>query len=698
MSIYAELDRKILAGLARLVLSLGLGGCLGPADNTDWPLLGNTAEMQHHAPLDQINRDTVARLGLAWSAEMPTSYGLVGNPLIQHGTVFQGGPGGQIFASDIRTGQLKWHFAATYDPVSGESQSLAGMWGRQMNRGLALYKDMAIIATGDCRLVAVDQHTGKKRWEAQSCDASQMYGISGAPRVGDGLVFIGNACMDTGATRGFVDAFDAETGLRKWRFYTVPGDPATERDPFYQKVAKSWGTDWYKKTQGCGSVWDAITFDEKLHQVYIGVGGPAPTNPSQRAADAGDELFSNSVVALDSRTGAYKWHFKEVPNDGWNFEPSVGIMIADLPVAGSPRRTVVSVPKNGFAYVLDAQTGKFLSGNNYVFVNWASGLKPDGQPIMADAGAFWKFPGKKMLVYPGGMGAHGWEALAFDPARNVLYIPAMIIPFLTTKMPDAKIGGVSFDLFAGERADAPIKSHGEVVAFDLVANKVLWRARDRMPVNGGLLHTSGGLVFQGMADGRLVARDDRTGKVLWSHQTGGAIRAAPSVVMVDGEEYVIVSTGNGASSSTAALVARYTSTPEARTPPRLLAFRLGGKAPYPALAHVEPVPAPAQPRQDVAMAKHGADLFEGYGCSLCHGSDGGASVGGGVPNLNRIPPPDFVTFSKVVQQGLLSSAGMPRFRDMTDADARAIYANIINKAWDAHDIGAKESEDKRGNM
>jgi quinohemoprotein ethanol dehydrogenase len=671
------------------MLLAGSSSAFSDPQNTNWAFLGNGPQVQHHSDLSQVNKETIGKLGLAWSAEIPTSYGLVGNPLIKNGVVFQGGPGGQIFANDLKSGKLLWHFTAKYPEKSTTGESLSSYMARQGNRGVALYKDEVIIATGDCRLVAVDQRTGKERWEAESCDPTRQYGILGAPRVGGGLVFIGNSCADSGETRGFVDAFDAETGKRAWRFYTVPGDPSKEADPFYQKLAKTWGTGWYAKTHGCGNVWDAMVYDEKLHHLIIGVGGPSPADPGARAKDAGDELFANSVVALDARTGRYIWHDKQVPHDGWNYEAAVGLMIADIPLKGKIRHVLVSVPKQGFAYVYDAATGKFLQGKKYVEMTWATGLDKNGRPIEIPNAKYWERPGKDTIVLPGGLGAHGWEALAFDPKTSIVYVPTMIMPTLLKTEAGSLVAGVSVDWYYGDRPGASIKAHGEVVAIDLAKNTIVWRTTtSKLPVNGGLLHTAGGLVFQGLADGRLVAFDDKTGKIVWSHQTGGAIRAAPSTVMLKGKQYIVVATGNGASSISAALVHRYSSTPESRTPPRLLAFELGGGAKYPSLASREPVPVPPAPRQDAALAKLGAVLFENAGCDVCHGTDGGASVGGNVPNLNQTPPNSLDFLKQVVQKGALKSGGMPQFKDVTDREAAALYAYIINSAWDAHDSGS----------
>ena len=302
-----------------------------PAD-TEWALLGNGPEMQHHSNLAQINRKTVPNLGLAWAVDMPTRDGLVGNPLIRNGRIFQSGAHSRIFANDLRTGRLLW----THEPQPvGQTGTLSEAFGLRINRGVALHDDLVIVGTADCRLVAVDQEAGEKRWEAQACETEDGEVITAAPRVGGGMVFTGNGCLDMGVSRGHVDAFDASTGRRLWRFYTVPGDPhEPPENELYREAAMTWGDDWYAKTRGCGSVWDAMTYDAATERLYIGTGGSAPLVPTQRGEAAGDELYTNSIVALDAKTGEYLWHFKQTPQEGWNFEAAVGDHVGNLAGVG----------------------------------------------------------------------------------------------------------------------------------------------------------------------------------------------------------------------------------------------------------------------------------------------------------------------------------------------------------------------------
>ena len=651
-------------------------------ENTDWPLLGNAHEMQHHAGLSQINTDTVGRLGLAWWVDLPTVKGLVGNPLIQDGRIFQSGAGSVIYANDLRTGEVLW----TFDPRPGAGDgSFLAAYGLFVNRGVALHDDLVIVGTGDCRLVAVDQATGAQRWEARACEQGNNQTITGAPRVGGGLVFTGNSCGDSGASRGHVDAFDAATGRHAWRFYTVPGDPSKPPESdLYRMAAATWGDGWYERSRGCGSVWDAMVYDPGSERLYIGVGGPSPLNPTARGAKAGDELFTNSIVALDAKTGEYAWHFKQNPGDGWNFEPAVGLMLASVPDVEGERRVVISVPKDGFVYVLDADTGEFLSGRNYVPANWASGLDEEGRPIYLPEARYWEQPDGRAVVLPGGMGGHNWEALAFDPQKHVVFIPVATMPSLYQASDGSGfLGelGVTFDGEYGSKGDPDWEAFGELVAWDPVLQTEVWRARHALPMNGGALHTAGGLVFQGLAEGYLVAYDAATGERLWSASAGGTVRSAPSTVMADGKQYIVVASGNVATSIGATGFTSYSSVPRSRSRPRLLAFALDGSAPAPPWAEIPHIPAPPTARLDATLASAGKDIFVAYGCDGCHGH-GGVAVW---ETLDlRVRPPANLQYLQTVLGGALAARGMPVF-EMADDTAEALRAYLVNLAWDAHE-------------
>ena len=671
---------RVLAALVLPVMST-ITASANESATTDWALLGNSSEMQHHSELDEINTGTVSELGLVWSVDLPAADGLIGNPLIQDGRIFQSGARSQVFANDLRTGKLLW----TYEPRSDASAGgpLEATFQR-LNRGVALHDDLVIVATADCALVAIDQSSGEKRWEAQACDPSDQYSITGAPRVGGGMVFIGNTGADLGTNRGHVNAFDARTGRHLWRFYTVPGDPEKPQEgELYEMAAATWGQG---KTPSGGNPWEGITYDAKLSQLYIGTGGAIPLDPSKRGEGAGDELFTSSIVALDAKTGAYRWHFKQVPGDGWNYEPT-GIMVATLPVGpgGAERRVVFSVGKDGFVYVLDAKTGAFISGRNYVQVNWAKGLdESTGRPIYDPAARWWERP-DGAVVLPNSLGAHSFEAMAFDPKQKLLFIPASTYPELK-RLEAADAGtevGYSYDWYYGSKGHPGWESFGEVVAWDPVTHTAMWRQRHDVPLNGGVLHTNGGLVFQGSADGFFSAYDSATGKKLWAAPAGGAIRGAASTVMVDGRQFIIVPSGNGSTSVTAAQLTRYASVPRSRSKPRLLAYALGGSAAAPHWAEVVSIPKPDAPRFPAEMASAGSSVF--LGCASCHGYDA-ESLQGSAPDLRlRLSPS--LEYLKAILNGALAARGMPAF-DLSDEDVQALYAYLVNTAWDAYEANA----------
>lgn len=648
------------------------------ARSTNWELLGNSPDMQHHSGLSQINTETVSDLGLAWAIDLPTRDGLVGNPLIRNGRIFQGGSQSQVFANDLQTGKLLW----TYEPLADRPPgSFLETWLRSINRGVALVDDVVIIGTSDCRLVAIDQATGAKRWETETCDGSQAYMITGAPRVGGDKIFIGNSCADMGLNRGHVDAVDARTGKHLWRFYTVPGDPSKSQDSaLYEMAAKTWGEGWYETTRGCGSVWEAMVYDPELDQLIIGTGAPAPSDPTKRGKGAGDELFTNAVVALDAQTGAYRWHFSQVPGDGWNYEPAVGLMTATLPIDGEDRRVVLSVPKNGFVYLLDAKTGEFISGRNYVPVNWAKGLDGEtGRPIFDSAARYWEAAdGESTIVVPSSAGAHDWTALAFDPQKNVLFIPAITMP---ERYERTASGDYTYDYSHGSQSGPESQAFAELVAWDPVTQNEVWRQRNALPLNGGALHTAGGLVFQGTAEGYLNAYDATSGELLESFAAGGAIRAAPSTVMADGLQYIIVPAGAPSSSTASSGLTDYSSTKESRSRPRLLAFVLGGDASTPPWAAPLTFRKPSVDPYPPEVAAMGEAIYSLAGCVACHGY-GGQSVGGAAADLRmRLPPT--IDYLKAVLGGAFAPR-MPEV-ELDDASTEALYAYLVNTAWSAYE-------------
>lgn len=670
---------RSLPRYAALAILAALCGCGQAPKNTDWAVLGNGDDAQFHSDLKQIDRGNATELGLAWVGEIPTEDGLVGNPLVKDGLVFQSGGLGRVYASDVRTGELVWRYEPEHDFSKMDFNAL---WTVRINRGAALTDKHVIVGTYDCKVIAFDQKTGQKAWEVPSCDTKpgSLEGITGAPRVGGGKIFVGNHCGESGLLRGFVEALDERTGRRLWRFYTVPGDPSRpQSDPVMTKAATTWGTDWYSKTKGCGSVWDAMTYDAKLDRLYIGTGGPAPWPLDRRAADAGDELFTNAIVAIDAKTGKYIWHYTVTPNDAWNLEATMNMVVTDMEIDGKLRRVVMQAPKNGFFYVLDAETGEFISAKNPVPVNWAFGIdQRTGRPIPNPAARYWEKP-EGAVVLPGPLGAHGTAPMAYDPVQQLVFVPFDNIPTLMKS--NATYGPGAIDEMYGFESRYPgMHRYSDLVAWDPIKQSARWRVRSDSLINGGVLHTAGGLVFQGTSDGHFNVYDDRTGKRLWSFPVQGSIRAAPSTVMVDGEQYVLVATGNGNSMVSSRYVSPSASTPMTRAAPsRLLAFKLGGAATLPALTPAL-LAKPDFPEPSPALARRGALVFEENGCALCHGREA-VAVGGSIPDLRHSTTGSFAMFDQIVRSGLLQPRGMPKFDRLSSPDLEALKAYIQMRSW-----------------
>lgn len=662
-------------------LAAAKGGLPSVPQDQEWRLLGNGNDQQFFSPLAQINDKTIKNLGLVWFADIPAQDGLVGNPLIADGVIYQSGPLSRIYAHDLRSGKLLWRF----DPgVSLEGSTMAAYFGARFNRGVALWENKVIVATGDCRVVAVERATGKKIWDSVSCDRKQLYTITAAPRVGGGKVFIGNACADSGVGRGFVDALDVETGKRVWRFYTVPGPPTPQgyENEAMKMAAKTWGSgEWWKKSQGCGSAWEGITYDPQTNLVYFGVDGPAPWNPVARSSDAGDELFTNSILAVNADSGAYVWHYKTTPHDAWNLDATMQIAVADLPVGtGDVRHVVMTAPKNGFFYVLDARTGAFLSAGAFAPQNWAKRIdQKTGRPIPSREAMYWKNPDGSAVVLPGPNGAHNWEPMAFSPRTGLIYIPTIIIPTLLKVDPQVSLGGVSMDAYYSLSGDPKWPAYGELVAWDPRVQMSRWRVRHRMPINGGAVATGGNLVFEGDAEGNFTAYRADTGERMWSANVGESIAAAPAIVQIDGQQVIVVPAGNSGSAVLGRFMAKYSSTATTRGPSRLLAFKLGGTATLPVVPEIL-VARPPRPKQPAELARKGAVLFEQSYCADCHGSRAeGAS--GSVPDLRNSVAGTHERFEAIVMGGLLHNMGMPAFPDLSLADTQAIHAYLINQAW-----------------
>lgn len=648
-----------------------------PADASAWQLAGGNADAQHFSQLSQINDGNVAQLGLAWYADYPTRDGPVGVPMVAHGLVFESLGLGRVSANDVLTGKAVW----TYDARIHFPLSITPAWGSRLSRGLALWQDEVILATGDCRLIALNQRTGSKIWETQTCDPSEKT-ITAAPTVGGGEVFLGNANADSGVGRGYVGAYDARTGARLWRFYTMPGDPTHGfKDATMAMAAKTWGRNYWKIAGGV-SVWDSMTYDAKLGLIYFGTDGASPFPPPARGPGRGDELFSTCIVALEAKTGKLVWYYQTTPGDGWNYDATMPIVIADVIIGGTNRRVIMEAPKNGFFYMLDARTGKLINQPKpLVPINWASGIDMQtGRPNELQGAKYWLVPGHKAVVSPSPVGAHNWMPMAYSPVTGLVYIPVIDMPALITLNPDVGVGGLDIDYYYALNHRLPFK--GILVGWDPKRQQARWHVDVGPPYEGGALATAGNLVFQGTARGSLVAYRAGTGEKLWSMGVGSSIFGAPSTVEVDGTQLILVTGGSGTTSSLGAF-RRVGGNPGG--PARLFAFKLNGTVTV-AASHDRAVPfsKPTRPHPPAGLVKAGYLVWNENSCDVCHGFEAIGGIGS-VPDLRRSAIVMSPAFSQVVIGGAFTQAGMPVYRGSIQPDQiEALRAYIVAQAWKAY--------------
>ena len=674
-----------------LAIAAGAPGSGEGANPGEWSMLGRTSEQHHFSPLKQINDSNVARLGLAWHADLPTQDGLIANPLVAGGLVYMIGAFANVWALDVHTGKLVW----SYDPkVKVNSGAFASMWSHHFHRGVALWQDEVIFGTSDCRLIALNRTTGTKIWDVQACPADGIRAISGAPRVGGGKVFIGNSDVDTGTGRGYMDAYDAATGRHLWRFFTIPGDPSIKANQTTgNRVAeKTWeGDKWWDTARG-GSTWEGITYDPVLNLLYFGVDGPVPWNASKRR---GDNLFTDSVVAVNADTGEYVWHYQTVPNDTWDLNDCSPIVIASIPIEGKLTRVVMHTPKNGFFYVLDAKTGKLLAADKIGRPTWASAIDlKSGRPIENPPARYYATQQKQAMVNPGPVGIHNWHAMSYSDATGLMYVPITNIPIRYGMRTDnATLGGDTFsDYYAGMSDPQIQRRMGRLVAWDPVSKKERWGVDLEVGTNGGVLSTAGNLVFQGTGEGNFVAYRADNGKQLWTTFTGSAIQGAPSSVEVDGQQLVLIAVGDGGGIPMSA--PRYSSTEKARGPSRLLAYKLGGTDSMSTDSPPIVFPKPPLPLPRAELVKKGKELYTANACDECHGYDVERWTMS-IPDLRKADATTHAQFLAIVMGGARASKGMPAFPDMTPDQAEALRAYILSRAWEAYTAQQKAAQNSR---
>ena len=657
-----------------------------------WLTYGRNYEEQRFSPLTDINRDSVKDLGIAWYKDLDTIHPVQGTPLVVDGILYFSTPFNVVYAVDAGTGEELWSYDTKVPPTA---LRLACCGANA--RGLAVYKGRIYSATLDGRLVALDAATGIKVWEVDTViDRDRAYTITGAPRVAAGKVFIGNGGAEFGV-RGYVTAYDADTGEEAWRFFTVPGNPA---EPFehleMEMAAKTWkGGEWWE-IGGGGTVWNSIVYDPDFNSVYLGVGNGAPWTRVIRSPGGGDNLFLAAIVSVDADTGRMNWYYQTTPGDNWDYTAVQDMMLADMKVDGTDRKVLMQAPKNGFFYVIDRVDGTLLRAHEFATVTWATHVDLEtGRPVENEENAYLDNP---KWVLPGPGGAHNWHAMSFDAARRLVYFGSHDLPFLYA-MPEEyrETGlykrrenqfnlGVEFgklDRMVAESAEQPQET-GFLNAFDPLTGEKKWVVKQTFAWNGGVLATAGDLVFQGAQTGNLVAFDSDTGEVRWQRDLYSSMVAPPITYSHEGRQYLAILTG-ASGGDVGSADDLYGSTG------RLVVFTLGGKTQLPApTLRDRSYPVPPALTASTEDIERGEVLF-GDICSTCH-SPGGFSTQGGVPDLRRMSVETHAQFDAIVLGGSKRDLGMDSFADLLDSeDNERIRQYLIGRTIEIRANEAKES-------
>src|ERR1700733_12642523 len=669
------------AGLLAAAAIMATGAPNAESADTNWYSHGGEHDEANYSRVDQINSETIGRLGLAWSLDLEGEVSLEATPLAIDGKLYFTGSSSDVYAVDALSGRVLWK----YDPQIWRyrPEHLKLLWG--INRGVAYSHGRVFVGTLDGRLIALDAASGALLWSGKTVADDSLQTISGAPWAIKGKVLIGNGGADFGA-RGYVTAYDERSGKQLWRFYTVPGDPAKgfEADASEYAVmkmaAKTWGKQWWKVGGGGGTVWDNMTYDPELNRIYIGVGNAGPWNPRVRSPGGGDNLFVASIVALDADTGHYVWHYQANPGEGWDYKNTTNMITADLTIDGKVRKVLMQSPTNGFFYVIDRTTGKLISAEKTGKVTWADHIDlSTGRPVETDNIRYQKGPTE---IWPSPLGTHNWQGMSYSPQSGLVYIPSMKLgaritdesmPWPTTPEPAVHFGGVYIQLLVRD----PDDNTGALLAWDPVTQQPRWRMPRAAFWNGGVLSTAGGLVFQGTADGQLLAHDAITGAQRWEFDAGNGIIASPITYTASGVQFISILVGyGGATPFVSDLVNR--GWKFGAQPRPLLTCALDGAASLPPTAPRDYI-VHALDDPDVAIDATAAETGLAEYQKLCAGCHGRllARAGAPAPDLreSRLAL-RWDSFRSVVRDGLLVAKLMPRFAELSDSQLQAMYMYI----------------------
>jgi quinohemoprotein ethanol dehydrogenase len=689
-------------GLLALVL---LSACTPASESKigpdDWAYAGGDAGKSHHSLLTDISAANVDSLGFAWGADLGTNRVLEATPIVIDGVMYTSGVAGRAYAFDAATGKELWRFEPDIDAAVHRAVCCD-----QANRGVAVARGKVYVSAIDGMLYALDAKTGQVMWKSDAVEDHRR-GITstGAPEVAGDVVVIGNAGAEYDV-RGYVSAFDLDSGKLEWRFHIVPRDPSLgpQDHPDLEAAVKTWDKDSRWDVGGGGTAWDAINYDSETGLVLIGTGNGGPYHTARRSPSGGDNLYLSSIVALDAKSGRLKWHYQETPGDNWDYTATQPMILTKMKIDGQERPVVLHAPKNGFLYIIDRRDGKLLRANAIVRMNWANGVdmktgRPNLTPESSD------YATSPQIVFPATPGARNWHPGSYDPSTGLYYAPVLdmgnllfmspgakplrkkmlnndaalifttdIIAALPTLPPPVQAAVKALPALAEAKRNPAV---GELRAIDPLTGKTRWAVpmqgwQDR----GGVLTTSAGLLFQGNLAGQLRVFDKASGRLLKSIETGTSILAAPMTYKVKGVQYVAVMAAWGGGGYP--YVPPYSAAYKRGNMGRLLVFKLGGglvpippQLPAPEVAPEPPVQGPGVTAQTIAQ---GQALFYSVGCALCH-SNQHRSI---TPDLRRMQPEVHAAWDDIVLKGQRVPLGMPRWDDLlTPQESAAIHAWLI---------------------
>ncbi|MBM3727024.1 MAG: PQQ-dependent dehydrogenase, methanol/ethanol family [Acidobacteria bacterium] len=492
----------------------------GAGKDGNWLTYSGNYAGHRYSELDQISEANVARLKPVWSFPVQSLQKFETTPIVVNGLMYITESPSNVIAIDTMTGRPLWRYRR---PMPNDLRVCCG----QVNRGVAILGDYVFVGTLDGHLVALDARTGAVRWDVEVANYRGGYSVTVAPLALKDKVVVGVAGGEYGV-RGLLDAYDAKTGKRAWRFWTIPGpgEPGNE----------SWKGDSWKS--GAAGTWVTGAFDPETNLVYWGTGNPGPD--WNGAVRQGDNLYSDSLLALDADTGKLKWHFQFTPHDVHDWDATEVPVLVDAEVRGQRRKLVLFPNRNAFYYVLDRASGQFLLGKPYAKQTWATGLDDSGRPIRVP-GTTPTIEGVK--VWPAVAGANNWYSPSYSPQTKLLYVSVReagsVYYFGEAEFKEGeRFDGGGFRAIPGE------EEWGAVRAFDPATGTVRWEHKLVTPPWSGLLSTAGGLVFGSTNEGQVFALSAATGKMLWKHQAGGMARSNPMTYLSNGKQYVAVPVGN----------------------------------------------------------------------------------------------------------------------------------------------------------